>query len=67
MFEQLKRARRGAGFTQAQLGKELGLTMAGYRQKETGLRKMSIDEAVSIAKILGKSLDEVFLHDAQSK
>jgi len=43
----LRKARENAGFTQAQMGEKLGLTLAGYRQKEVGERKISIDEAIA--------------------
>ena len=39
----------------------MGLTMAGYRQKETGERNLTIKEANKIAKILGTTLDPLFL------
>ena len=59
--EALRRARVSAGLTQAEMGEKLGLTMAGYRQKEIGDRRITIEEATEMAKILGKSLDEIFL------
>ena len=59
--KELRAARINAGLTQAEMGKRLGLTMAGYRQKETGERKITIDEAKKIAEVLGKSLDDIFL------
>ena len=59
--KELRAARINAGLTQAEMGKRLGLTMAGYRQKETGERKITIEEAQKMASILGKSLDDIFL------
>lgn len=67
MLQKLKRARLSAGYTQAQMGEMLGLTMAGYRQKETGDRKISIEEANKIAKILNLTLDDIFFEEVQSK
>lgn len=61
VYEQLRQARIEAGLTQAEMGAKLGLTMAGYRQKETGERKISIDEAQKMAEILGKNMADIFL------
>lgn len=61
VYEHLRKARVEAGLTQAEMGAKLGLTMAGYRQKETGERKITIDEASKIASILGKSIEDIFL------
>lgn len=60
-YEALRRARVAAGLTQAEMGAKLGLTMAGYRQKEIGERKINVDEARKMAEILGKSMDDIFL------
>lgn len=65
--EALRRARVSAGLTQAEMGEKLGLTMAGYRQKEIGDRRITIEEATEMAKILGKSLDEIFLPSINRK
>lgn len=62
----LRNARMAAGLTQAEMGKKLGLTMAGYRQKESGERKISIQEANQIVQILGLTLDDIFLDLIQS-
>lgn len=66
MLERLRRARRAAGLTQAEMGEKLGITMAGYRQKETGERRISIEEANKIANILSVSLDDIFFESNQS-
>lgn len=57
----LKNARLASGFTQKQMAEKLGLKTAGYRQKETGERKISISEANIIAKTLETTLDAIFL------
>ena len=59
--EALRHARVAAGLSQAEMGKRLGLTMAGYRQKEIGERKITVEEGRQMADILGKSMDEIFL------
>lgn len=61
MLKKLRAARRAAKLTQTEMGKLMGLTMAGYRQKETGERNLTIKEANKIAKILGTTLDPLFL------
>ena len=60
-MKKLRAARRAAKLTQTEMGKLMGLTMAGYRQKETGERNLTIKEANKIAKILGTTLDPLFL------
>lgn len=66
MLEKLRQARVNAGLTQSQMGEKLGLTLAGYRQKEIGERKISIKEANKIANILGVTLDDIFFETIQS-
>lgn len=61
MLKKLRAARRAAKLTQTEMGKLMGLTMAGYRQKETEERNLTIKEANKIAKILGTTLDPLFL------
>lgn len=61
-MNKLRLAREKAGLTQSEMGQKLGLTLAGYRQKEVGDRKISVEEANKIAKILGTTLDEIFLN-----
>lgn len=65
--EALRRARVEAGLTQAEMGERLGLTMAGYRQKEIGDRKITVEEGRKMADILGKSMDEIFLYPFNQK
>lgn len=65
--EALRRARVEAGLTQAEMGDRLGLTMAGYRQKEIGDRKITVEEGRKMADILGKSMDEIFLYPFNQK
>lgn len=65
--EALRAARISAGLTQAEMGEKLGLTMAGYRQKETGERRITIEEAKKMAAVLGKSLDDIFLPSINQK
>ncbi len=60
-MNKLRLAREKAGLTQSEMGQKLGLTLAGYRQKEVGDRKISVGEANKMAKILGTTLDEIFL------
>ncbi len=62
MMEKLRRARMAAGLTQAQMAEKMGLTLAGYRQKEVGLRKITVEEANQMVKILNTTLDNIFLH-----
>ena len=67
MTKKLRELRKKAGYTQADMGKMLGLSTAGYRQKETGKRKISVDEAGRMAQILKKTMDEIFLEGFPSK
>jgi len=59
--EKLKKARKEAKLTQKQMGEKLGLTLAGYRQKEVGERKISLPEAIEMAKILKVPFNDIFL------
>lgn len=63
VMNRLRRARLAAGYTQEEMGRKLGLTMAGYRQKEVGERKITVEEAARIAEILGTSMDDIFLSE----
>lgn len=67
IMQRLRNARVAAGLTQEEMGKRLGLTMAGYRQKEVGERKIYIDEANKIAAILNVTLNDLFFEDKKDE
>lgn len=55
----LKGLRVGAGLTQEQISKELGMATKTYNRKELGLVEFTRDEISKLAKILDMSLQQV--------
>lgn len=66
-MERIKELRRKAGVTQAEMGQRLGISESGYCLIENGKRRMTIDVAINIAKILKSDLDDIFLPDNFAK
>lgn len=48
------------GFTQAQIGKKLGVTTIQVCRWETGVNEISLFNAVKLAYLLEASMDELF-------
>jgi transcriptional regulator with XRE-family HTH domain len=59
--ENLKRIREEKKLTQEQMAVLLGYSVSGYRKIENGNRGLPIHKAMKAAKILGCSLNEIFL------
>ncbi|MPM66222.1 hypothetical protein SDC9_113129 [bioreactor metagenome] len=47
--------------TQEELAKYLGISTLSYRNKEKGKNEFTQDEMFSLSKLLGKSIDSIFL------
>ena len=58
--EALRHARVAAGLSQAEMGKRLGLTMAGYRQKKSVSEKLLLRKAEKWQIYLGKAWTKFF-------
>lgn len=52
-----------AGYTMNQVAKELGITRRTLSNKINGITDFTLSEAIAIKKLLGKTLDEIFLHN----
>lgn len=62
MYINLKKIRTEKGCTQKELASHLGIDVPFYSRKENGKKSMKLEEAISIAKFLGVSLDELFMY-----
>lgn len=53
------------GLTQMEISKKMGMSVSNFNKKLTrkNKAKFTIDEAMCLAKILERTLDEVFLKD----
>ncbi|MGI6435500.1 MAG: helix-turn-helix transcriptional regulator [Syntrophomonadaceae bacterium] len=47
------------GLTQLQMARKLGLSATGYNHKENGKRQFTLEEFISICKILGADPDSL--------
>ena len=56
----LTRARVAAGLTQAQAAKRLGVSQSSYSMIESGGRSPSVDLAQRIARVVGRSVAELW-------
>lgn len=53
----IRRAREALGYSQEELGRQLGYSAAAISYFEAGMRKVRIDDLQRIARVLGKPLD----------
>ena len=60
MGMKLKAAREASGKTQAQVAKEAGITVRGYRKLETKDEYKAIQTAISIAQALNSTVEDLF-------
>lgn len=61
MLVKLKGKRVEKGLTQADISKMLGMATATYNLKENGKVEFSMNECISIMKILECSFEDIFL------
>lgn len=62
MYQKLKQFRTEKGLTLKEMSQILGYSSPNaYSRKEKGERRITVEEAKIIAKILNKSMDEIFL------
>jgi len=59
--DKMRYYREKAGKTQQQMADALGVTKSAYCHYENGKRKITIDTAVEISKILKRPLQRIFL------
>lgn len=57
----LRGKRVEAGYTQEELAKLIGVSIATYRLKECGDREFTMSEINSILKLLGCNYEDIFL------
>ena len=60
MGMKLKAAREASGKTQAQVAKEAGITVRGYRKLEAKDEYKAIQTAIQIAQTLNRTVEELF-------
>lgn len=60
--EKLKRLRLRNGFTQESLANKANIKFSTYVKKENGITKFTVEEAFTISKILGCSVEDIFLN-----
>ena len=63
----LRLFREQAGYTQLEMSKLMGISESYYCQLENGVRRMSLENACKAAKILKKTLNDIFLADDFAK
>lgn len=60
LAERLRRTREAMGQTQASWCRMVGIEPAAWSNYETGLRRISIDQALKVCKATGVSLDWIY-------
>ncbi|TCO53910.1 MULTISPECIES: helix-turn-helix transcriptional regulator [Thermoanaerobacteraceae] len=58
----LKKARKQAGLTQAEIAKKVGIARTSYTNIELGIKNPSFDVATKIKKVLNVNDDNIFLN-----
>lgn len=59
-YMKLRAAIVEAGYTQGEIAKAIGVDISTFSQKINGHRDFTLPECVRIAKIVKKSLDDIF-------
>lgn len=60
MRNTLRKARLGAGLTQSEVARRVGLTRASYTNIERGHKNPSVVTALRIAQVLNRPVEELF-------
>lgn len=60
MHKYLFAERKGMKITQKEVAEAIQMDLSTYGRKERGESQFDLDEAVAIARFLGKSLEELF-------
>lgn len=61
MIRSLEKARKEKGLTQEQMAANLEIAVSTYNQYENGARSVPRETAEAAAKLLGVSIDDIFL------
>jgi len=64
MRNALRKARLRAGLTQSEVARRVGLTRASYTNIERGYKNPSVVTALRIARILNRSVEELFADES---
>jgi putative transcriptional regulator len=68
LYTKLKKIREECGYTQDEMAKKLGYnSKSAYNMKEKGARKVTVEEAYTISRILNKSIEEIFFESIVAK
>ena len=51
------------GWSQAKAARFLNISPTAYKQKETGVRPFTLNEAYKLAKVANKNIEEIFFTD----
>jgi DNA-binding XRE family transcriptional regulator len=60
MRQTLQQARKRAGKTQGELAKMVGISERWIREIEAGVCKPNVETAISIARALGETVEDLF-------
>lgn len=63
----LKQLRVINNLKQKEMAELVGMTHRTYRAKENGERSVSLEEALRIAEVFGKRIEDIFLHNDDTK
>ncbi|MDK2882748.1 MAG: putative transcriptional regulator [Bacillota bacterium] len=66
MRNNLRKARLGAGLTQSEVARRVGLTRASYTNIERGYKNPSVVTALRIAQVLGRPVEELFADELRT-
>ena len=58
--ENLITARKKRGFTQKQVAQKVGITEVSYQRYEYGTQKPSLEMAILLSRLLGKSVEDLW-------
>ena len=60
-------ARRLRNISQDKVAEHIGISLSGYRKKESGESKFYVDEAYSICELFNMNLDDIYFGSSVAK
>lgn len=67
MYKKLKELRMKKGYTVVEMGKKLNMSPSYYSQLENRKRKLSYEQAYTIAQIFKKKPDQLFYEEQEKE
>lgn len=62
-FKKISEIRRKLGYSQIQVAQAMGMSKCNWSKKENGLCGITLREALTLSKMFGLTVEEIFTYD----